>query len=130
MDKSGVLFFGLLTPCSIACWNSATEYSPNNIDTIVHNHETLQFPSGVKIVNNMEGQQELWVISCRLQKLMTGTMNTNEVNFRVQAGKVKKLLKGTKCDRPNGATSYQNNYVGGQAALHGTISNYGGSRYR
>lgn len=127
MDRNGVLFFGLVTPCSMACWNSATEYSLKNMDIIAHDHTTLQFPSGVKIVNNLKGEQELWILSCRLQKFMTGTLNSNEVNFRIQAAKVSKLLKGTKCHRPNG-TAFQNNFVGEKLPLLAAFSNFGRGR--
>ena len=51
MDRDGVLFFGLISDLAIACWNSKhyPQYGKKNIETIVRNSETLQFPSGLKV---------------------------------------------------------------------------------
>lgn len=51
MDRNGVLFFGLLSDLAIGCWNSEhfIEYGGNNIEIIVRDPETLQFPSGMKV---------------------------------------------------------------------------------
>uniref|UniRef100_A0A182QYV1 Bee-milk protein n=1 Tax=Anopheles farauti TaxID=69004 RepID=A0A182QYV1_9DIPT len=85
MDSNGNLFFGLLEQNAIACWDSSTPYHPANIRIVSQNSETLQFASGIKIVRNRQGVEELWVLTCRFQKFMTGTMNTaRETNFRIQ----------------------------------------------
>lgn len=51
MDQNGVLFFGLLSDLALGCWNSIShpEYGGTNIDVIVINPDTLQFPSGLKV---------------------------------------------------------------------------------
>ena len=51
MDKYGVMYFGLMTDLAIACWNSKhyPNYGGKNIEILVVNEETLQFPSGVKV---------------------------------------------------------------------------------
>jgi len=110
MDRNGIMFFGLLTPMSIGCWNSNREYNSKNMDIISRNPETLQFPSAMKIINNLKGEQELWTLTCRFQKVMTGSINTNELNFRILAGKVNDLVKETRCFDPNGST--QTNLIG------------------
>ncbi|XP_035901855.1 protein yellow-like [Anopheles stephensi] len=92
MDSNGNLFFGLVAQNAIACWDSTTPYNPSNMRIISQNSETLQFPSGVKIVRNRKGAEELWVLTCRLQKFLTGTLNTNETNFRIQAIQIPELL--------------------------------------
>ncbi|XP_019534039.3 protein yellow [Aedes albopictus] len=100
MDGNGNLFFGLLNQMAIACWDSTTNYNPNNFRIVSQNQETLQFPSGVKIVRNRKGVEELWVMSCRFQKIMAGTFNRNETNFRVQAIQIPDLLDGSRTCRP------------------------------
>lgn len=67
MDRNGNLFFGLLDPISIACWNSKKAYNKANIRYLVRNDETLQFVSGMKIVINTAGDEELWFVTNRLQ---------------------------------------------------------------
>lgn len=67
MDKNGNLFFGLMEPISLACWNSKKAYNKANIRILVTNNETLQFLSGMKIVINTQGDEELWFVTNRLQ---------------------------------------------------------------
>lgn len=100
MDRNGVLFFGLLSDLAIGCWNSEHffEYGGNNIEIIVKDPETLQFPSGMKIISSKKDRQELWIFTISFQKYMSGTLNSNETNFRIQAGLVDELVRGTKCD--------------------------------
>lgn len=67
MDKNGNLFFGQMDPISIACWDSSKPYDANNIRVVVQNDETLQFASGMKIITNRNGEEELWVLTDRIQ---------------------------------------------------------------
>lgn len=66
MDRNGNLFFATIKPLGIACWDSTTPYTANNLKLVVQDNLTLQFVSGLKIVtrNNV---QELWVLSCKFQ---------------------------------------------------------------
>lgn len=100
MNHDGVLFYGLLSDLAIGCWNSKhyPQFEGKNNEIIVRNPETLQFPSGLKIITSKKGKQELWVISVSFQKYMSGTLHSNETNFRIQAGFVDELVRGTKCD--------------------------------
>ncbi|XP_076650074.1 major royal jelly protein 9-like [Halictus rubicundus] len=100
MDRNGVLFFGLLSDLAIGCWNSMEypEYGASGSDVVVTNPETLQFPSGMKIITSEKGRDELWVMTVSFQKYMTGSLNGTETNFRIQGGYVDQLIRGTKCD--------------------------------
>ncbi|XP_066592902.1 dopaminechrome tautomerase-like [Prorops nasuta] len=100
MDRNGVLFFGLMSDLAIGCWNSKNypEYGGKNIEIAVSNPDTLQFPSGLKIITEKSGKQELWVLTASFQRYMSGSLHSNETNFRVQAGFVDELVRGTKCD--------------------------------
>ncbi|XP_052868860.1 protein yellow-like [Anopheles cruzii] len=98
MDSNGNLIFGLVAQNAIACWDSTTPYTPANMRILSQNSETLQFPSGLKVVRNRKGVEELWVLSCRFQKVMTGSLNTNETNFRIQAIQMPEILgRKTSC---------------------------------
>lgn len=92
MDKNGNLFFGMLNPLALACWvsqsvscgstfvsslilallrsnfqDSRTDYTKQNIKIVAQNDETLQFITGLKILTNGNGEEELWMISNRFQ---------------------------------------------------------------
>ncbi|CAL7935457.1 unnamed protein product [Xylocopa violacea] len=100
MDRDGVLFFGLLSELAIGCWNSKhyPEYGGKNIQIVVSDPERLQFPSGMKIVTSKNGRQELWVLTASFQRYMSNSLHSNETNFRIQAGFIHELVRGTKCD--------------------------------
>lgn len=68
MDRNGNLFFGLINPQAIACWDSSQAfYDANRIRVVVENRRTLQFSNGLKVVRNNQNREELWVLSNRLQ---------------------------------------------------------------
>lgn len=67
MDKNGNLYFVLLNPLAIFCWDSSTSYKSQNIKMVYKNDETLQFASGMKVVTNLVGEEELWLVTNRLQ---------------------------------------------------------------
>lgn len=115
MDKHGNLFFGLVNPEAIACWDSSTEYEPQNIVIVAENAETLQFASGLKIINNLIDGQELWVVTNRLQKFMTGSMTNDTVNYRIQALQTEGLLgpdgRCTRAGRSRGIAGRTSGYA-------------------
>ncbi|CAG4979942.1 unnamed protein product [Colias eurytheme] len=100
MNKDGILFFGLMEPPGIWCWNSATEFSTRNFHQIAINRETLQFASGLKIVNNLKGQEELWILTSSFQRVMTGSLRSDRINYRIHAEKIPTLLQNSPCLMP------------------------------
>ncbi|XP_014217930.1 protein yellow-like [Copidosoma floridanum] len=99
MDRNGVLYFGLMSDLAIGCWNSKQfpEFGGRNIHNVVVNEETLQFASGVKVVND-NGLQVLWVLTSSFHRYTSGSLKINETNFRIQAAFTQELVRGTKCD--------------------------------
>lgn len=67
MDRNGNLFFGLVNPVGIACWDTSRPYKQDNMRIVALNETTLQFASGMKVIKNMHGKEELWVSTCRFQ---------------------------------------------------------------
>lgn len=61
----------------------------------------------MQIIIAKNGRQELWVLTSSFQKFMTATMSSNETNFRIQAGYVDELIRGTKC---NGARFHHHDH--------------------
>lgn len=77
MDHNGNLFFGLISPIAVGCWDSTQkEYDANRIRVVVQDNETLQFSSGLKVVMNYRNREELWVLTCRFQVRKLINMNT------------------------------------------------------
>lgn len=99
MDRNGNLFFGLIDPIAVGCWDTHhSTYGRDSVKVVVQNDDTLQFASGLKIVMNNKGSEEMWVTSVRFQRIAAGTRDNNEVNFRIQAAEVNTLLNGeTRC---------------------------------
>lgn len=67
MDSYGNLFFGLEDPIAVACWDSEKPFTRENIQIVARNNQNLQFVSGLKVIRNKKGKEELWAISCRFQ---------------------------------------------------------------
>ncbi|CAH0667385.1 unnamed protein product [Chilo suppressalis] len=113
MDRNGVLYFGIMEPPSIWCWNSATEFNQRNFYQLAVDRETLQFASGVKVINNLKGEQELWVLTSSFQRVMTGSLSSSRVNFRIHAEKINNLIANTPCaNSPKGQNhGYQANMI-------------------
>ncbi|CAH0384393.1 unnamed protein product, partial [Bemisia tabaci] len=93
MNKEGVLFFSQVTLNAVACWNSKLEFKPENLPVVAKNDVTMQFPSGLKAIND-----EIYVMSSRLQKYLDGSLANNEINFRVLRGSQPALIQGSVCD--------------------------------
>ena len=67
MDSNGNLFFVIMEPIALVCWDSSKPYSLENIKVVEENAETLQFASGMKIIKNLVGFEELWILTNRFQ---------------------------------------------------------------
>lgn len=96
MDCNGNLWFVLLKPLALFCWDSATPYSPSNFRMVVQNDTSLQFASGLKIKTNLNYEEEVWITTIRFQKIANGNINPAEINYRVQARTISVLLNGYK----------------------------------
>ncbi|XP_011497445.1 PREDICTED: major royal jelly protein 1-like [Ceratosolen solmsi marchali] len=102
-SKTGAIFFQLGEFTALACWNIERSFSPENIVELVQDEETLQYISGIKVIVNALGEEELWFNTNRLQKTVNKSRRINEVNFRLIRAKVDNLIRGTKCE----ATGYR-----------------------
>nr|XP_023012025.1 major royal jelly protein 3-like [Leptinotarsa decemlineata] len=97
-NKDGILFYGLMSDVKIACFNARGEYGYyKSTDIVADDPVTLQFVSGIKVIVNRKGEEELFVLTSRFQRVATGTLNSSEINFRILTGGVDKLLAGTRC---------------------------------
>lgn len=67
MDQNGNLFFALVDPPALACWNTRTPYNVDNIRIVYRDDKTMQFASGLKITTNLRNEEEIWLLTNRLQ---------------------------------------------------------------
>lgn len=67
MDKKGNVYFGLSDPIAIASWNIRTEYKRENIRIVLQDDKLYQYAADLKITENCDGEEELWILSNRFQ---------------------------------------------------------------
>jgi len=91
IDSRGNIYFGLVSSTAIGSWNYQTPWNGNS-SAIITNPQTLQFTSGLKVVKNKQNKEELWISTNRFQKIMAGTLDNNEINFRIQKALVNDLV--------------------------------------
>ncbi|CAH1979419.1 unnamed protein product [Acanthoscelides obtectus] len=99
IDSKGTMYFGLNGKQELACYDTKSENygARSSMRIIEHNDETLQFISGVKVVKNSKGIEELWAVTTPFQKVYTDTVDTKEINFRILGAKIDDLAYGTGC---------------------------------
>ncbi|KAG5882679.1 hypothetical protein JTB14_026090 [Gonioctena quinquepunctata] len=99
INKDGILFFGLMSDVKIACFNTNKDGYGDSTSTniIADNPVTLQFASGMKVIKNGRGIEELFILTSRFQKVATGTLNASDINFRIVRAEVDSLIRGRNC---------------------------------
>ncbi|XP_012262887.2 major royal jelly protein 2-like [Athalia rosae] len=100
-EKTGVFVESYASESMIACWNIENYLEASNVGILAQNSTTLQFVTSVKIVKDpYRDTERLVVLSNRFQKYILGTMNFDEINYRILSGDFSTLIKGTVCE-PN-----------------------------
>ncbi|XP_066581316.1 dopaminechrome tautomerase-like [Prorops nasuta] len=97
-SRRGVIFFQLVQLTAIACWNIEKPFTPENVVMIAQDEQTLQYVSGIKVIINQFGEEELWFNTNRLQKTINKTLKPTETNFRIIRGTVDDIIRGTNCE--------------------------------
>ncbi|XP_045478060.1 protein yellow-like [Harmonia axyridis] len=122
MDRNGIMYFGLMSDVTFNCWDTSTEYGSPNIEVVDNNRTTMQFVSGVKVIKNMNGGQELFIVTSRFQKVATETITPTEINFRVLARRINKYLV-ERCRSSSSTSSgfHPVNVLGSSGGSYGLI---------
>lgn len=130
-DRNGNLYFGLINPIALACWDSDTPYNRQNIKIVHQNDKTLQFVSGLKVIKNLDNREELWALSNRFQKVSAGTINPNEINFRIQLRAIDESLGGQRKCNGKALSSFgsNNNNQGNNGNQGNSQANQSNRRY-
>ncbi|KXJ68758.1 hypothetical protein RP20_CCG001829 [Aedes albopictus] len=94
-EKTGVLFYAEVNRNAIGCWNSATEFHPENHGIVHLDNKEMIYPADVTIDN--DGM--MWVISNRLPIWIYSRLNVNEYNYRIWRQMPARAINGTICMR-------------------------------
>ncbi|XP_034479946.1 major royal jelly protein 3-like [Drosophila innubila] len=81
IDSRGNLYCVTFNPNKLLFVNTAN--TTPNFESLPDESNELQFVSGMKVTRNLAGQEELWMMSIPYQKIRSGTINFNEMNFRI-----------------------------------------------
>lgn len=68
IDSNGNLYFPLNSANAIACWDTSKKsLTRAGVKTVLQNDKKLQFASGMKVIRNTDGEEELWIVTNRFQ---------------------------------------------------------------
>uniref|UniRef100_A0A1A9WGF4 Bee-milk protein n=1 Tax=Glossina brevipalpis TaxID=37001 RepID=A0A1A9WGF4_9MUSC len=79
IDSKGIWYCVTFNPIELIAWN----IKKKDLQKLPIKREHLEFVGGLKVIKNKENKEELWMLSNRFQRLATGTVNGNEVNYRI-----------------------------------------------
>ncbi|XP_046736871.1 major royal jelly protein 1-like [Diprion similis] len=99
-SKSGVLMGAFTSSLAVACWNLANPLATEYVGTPLEDDEALQFTSAARIFEGSEPgfeYEEYWMMTNRYQKFALGTMDFDDINFRILSVNIADVVKGTVC---------------------------------
>ncbi|XP_055911760.1 uncharacterized protein LOC129945820 [Eupeodes corollae] len=95
MDSKGNIYCVTMDEVSLISWSIRDPYAYHYFNVLANDVEQLQFATGIKVVRNAFGKEELWILTSRYQKALTRTRNFNEVNFRIITCEIEHLQDRT-----------------------------------
>nr|XP_034830822.1 protein yellow-like [Maniola hyperantus] len=95
IDRSGVMFFNLVSLDSIACWNTRKAYTNNNLGIVAHNNITLIFATDLRIDHGIP--QTVWIITNRIPLYLANLTDPNEFNYRLMYLEPNTAIQNTVC---------------------------------
>lgn len=82
IDSNGNLFFGLNNVNALACWDTTRRpLTRAAVRTLIQDETTLQFASGMKVIRNSDGEEELWIVTNRFQVILGKLENIKLFSF-------------------------------------------------
>ncbi|XP_046411597.1 major royal jelly protein 1-like [Neodiprion fabricii] len=95
----GIVITGFTDETELVCWNLQNPLDNDYVAVLEQNETTLQYISSVKpIIEDGSDIETVWVLTNRFQKYVLGTMNFDEINFRMITAEVAALVKDTVCE--------------------------------
>ncbi|CAH0546392.1 unnamed protein product [Brassicogethes aeneus] len=92
-EKTNVLFLTQLQRDGFACWNPKKKLNSENLELIASDKNEMIFTNELKI----DGERNLWIFPDRMPVFLYGTMDPNQINYRIFKTKVDDIIAGTKC---------------------------------
>ncbi|XP_050454831.1 major royal jelly protein 1-like [Cataglyphis hispanica] len=89
-SKDHVIFYSNIPETSIMCADTCKEINSNNSEVIAQDSEKLQFPTGMKVVFEK-------LIMLTKRQNIDGTLEPNEINFRVLSMDIEEIRYETQC---------------------------------
>ncbi|XP_053945345.1 protein yellow-like [Anastrepha ludens] len=83
MDSQNNLYCVTFNPIKLTIWHPTRPFNVKQELQVPADPRLIEFVSDMKLFKNGSGKEELWMISIRFQKMTTGTLSDNEVNFRI-----------------------------------------------
>jgi Major royal jelly protein len=93
-ERTDTVFYALNNRNAIGCWNSKNPLSPKTVDIVATNDESLMWPNELQIDSN----GNLWVLSNRLPLFIFGSLEPDDINYRILSGKSNLLIGEGRCD--------------------------------
>lgn len=103
MSEDGIMLFNLIDQNAVGCWNSATNYAPQNHDVVDRDDETMVFPADVKI----DETNTVWVISDRMPVFLITQLDYTDINFRIFSAPLDDLLAGSICSNRRSTSTHR-----------------------
>ncbi|XP_055906920.1 protein yellow [Eupeodes corollae] len=98
MDDSGNLYCSVLSLNALIRWDSRKiEYNSDNLRIYAYNPEQIKFVTGMKVIKNSHGENELWILSTEPKVFYGGMFEENEIKFRLIGCRISDFLTGRKC---------------------------------
>ncbi|XP_062558540.1 L-dopachrome tautomerase yellow-f2-like [Armigeres subalbatus] len=92
-EHTGVLFYAETNRNAVGCWNSATDFHPENQGIVHLDNEGMIYPADLTIDND----GTIWVISNRLPIWIYSKLDVDEYNYRIWRQTSAKAINGTIC---------------------------------
>lgn len=93
-EKTGVLFYTLITLNGIGCWNTNKPLIAGNAVIADNDHVSLVFPNDMKL----DSDGNLWIVTDRMFHFIREELDYTQVNYRVLVGRVEEVIRGTACE--------------------------------
>lgn len=88
--SSGRMFLSLVNQNALGCWHIRCPL--DTLSTVQRDDRRMIYPSDVKVSNN-----KVYLLTNSMPVFVYGTLNYDEINFRVWSNTVEAAVQGTNC---------------------------------
>lgn len=92
-EQTGIMFMAEVSKNGLYCWNINKPLTPRNQGLIQADPVKMIYPSDVKLDN----MNNVWMMTNSMPRFLYGTLNYDEVNFRIWTNNIMDAVAGTPC---------------------------------